>query len=156
MRIFQISFEIFIILFNNYRYYLKEQIGIFFQKIIINFLESENRGFMFKSIVIDNLSRLALYNPNFLVEIYTNYDYATNSTAIYCVLINLFTKILNGLYQKPKYKNNFKNINENNILLQKSFNFLNQFTSYLNELFEKNFIHKKNEETLENKNIHYT
>ena len=61
-------------------------------KIIINFLESENRGFIFKNIIIDNLSKL-LDNSNFLVEIYTNYDYEdSNNGAIYCVLINLFTK----------------------------------------------------------------
>ena len=141
-KIFQISLELFFIIFYNYKYYLKEQICIFFLKIIINILESESRGFIFKNLIINNLSTL-LDNTNFLVEIYTNYDYDTNSTAVYCVLINLFTKILNGLYQKPKYKNNFKNIQENNILVQKSFNFINKFTTNLNELIEQNFKKKE-------------
>ena len=141
-KIFQISLELFFLIFYNYKYYLKEQIGTFFLKVIINILESESRGFIFKNLIIDNLT-LLLDNSNFLEEIYTNYDYDTNSTAIYCVLINLFTKILNGLYQKPKYKNNFKNTQENDILVQKSFNFINKFTSHLSELIELNFKKKE-------------
>ena len=157
-KIFQLSMEIFLIIFNSFKYYLKEQIGAFFMKIIINFLESESRGFIFKNIIIDSLLKL-LDNSNFLVEIYANYDYDSKNGAIYCVLINLFTKILNGLFQKSKYKNIFKNIQEKNILAQKSFHFLNKYTSCLTELIDRNFIQQKYKEnsidkknSIENKN----
>ena len=137
-KIFQLSLEIFNIIFNNFKYYLKEQLEIFFMKVFINILESGSRGFSFKEAIIDNLSIL-LDKSNFLVEIYINYDSDTNRPAIYCVLINLLTKIMNGLFLKPKYQKTFNDIQANNaILVQKSFNILNKFLWYLNELINRN------------------
>ena len=147
-KIFQLCLEIFIFIFNNYKYYLKEQIGTFFIKVIINVLESETREFIFKNSIIDHFSSL-LDNSNFLLELYINYDCDKNKTAVFCVLINLFTKILNGLYLKPKYKNIFNNIQENNILVTKSFNFLNKFIWHLNELIDKNIIEEKIKENID-------
>ena len=141
-KVFQLCLEIFILIFNNYKYYLKEQIGNFFMKVIINILESETRGFIFKNLILDNLS-LLLDNSNFLLEIYVNYDCDENKKAVYCILINLFTKILNGLYHKSKYKIILNNNQEKKILVQKSFDILNKFIFHLNELIDKNLIEEK-------------
>ena len=142
IKIVQLSLELFKIIFKHYRYYLKENIELFFSKVFINFLESEDRGFNFKEIAIDNLSTL-LDISNFLIEIYVNYDLDSNSMAIFCVIINLFTKIMNGLYLNKKYQNTFKNAQENSILVDKTFNFLNKFISNLNGVIEKNIINEK-------------
>ena len=142
IKIVQLSLELFKIIFKHYRYYLKENIELFFSKVFINFLESEDRGFNFKEIAIDNLSTL-LDISNFLIEIYVNYDLDSNSMAIFCVIINLFTKIMNGLYLNKKYQNTFKNSQENSILVDKTFNFLNKFISNLNGVIEKNLINEK-------------
>ena len=142
IKIVQLSLELFKIIFKHYRYYLKENIELFFRKVFINFLESEDRGFNFKEIAIDNLSSL-LDISNFLIEIYVNYDLDSNSMAIFCVIINLFTKIMNGLYLNKKYQNTFKNAQENSILVDKTFNFLNKFISNLNGVIEKNLINEK-------------
>ena len=116
IKIVQLSLELFKIVFKHYRSHLKENIELFFRKVFINFLESEDRGFNFKEIAIDNLYAL-LDISNFLIEIYVNYDCDSNSMAIFCVIINLFTKIMNGLYSNKKYQNTFKNTQENSILV---------------------------------------
>ena len=142
IKIVQLSLELFKIIFKNFRSYLKENIELFFRKVFINFLESEDRGFNFKEIAIDNLSAL-LDISNFLIEIYVNYDLDSESMAIFCVIINLFTKIMNGLYLNKKYQNTFKNPQEKSILVDKTFNFLNKFINNLNGAVEKNLINEK-------------
>ena len=73
----------------------------------------------------------------FLVEIYVNYDCDVNCNAVFSVLINLLTKIINGLYKKSKYQNTFKNQEENQ-LVEKTLTFLNKFVFNLNTLVERN------------------
>ena len=90
----------------------------------------------------------------FLVEIYINYDCDVNSNALFSVLINLLTKIINGLYKKSKYQNTFKNQEENQ-LVEKTLNFLNKFVFNLNALVEKNEKKSKNKLILENNNNLY-
>ena len=72
-----------------------------------------------------------LLTVEFLAKIYVKYDYDVNSNAVFSVLINLLTKIINGLYKKSKYQNTFKN-QEENILVEKTLNFLNKFVYNLN------------------------
>ena len=149
IRLFQLSLDIFNIIFINYRTYLKEQIEIFFMNIFIGFLESEIRTFNYKNIIIDNFAYLLnKIGSNFLIEIYVNYDLDSNFNAIFCVLINLFTKIKNGLFLQNKYSNTFKDIEEINIIEEKLFEFLNRFVVILNEMLTK-----KNMKNNLNKNI---
>jgi brefeldin A-inhibited guanine nucleotide-exchange protein len=122
LKIFQLSIDIFNIIYINYRRYLKEQIELFFMKIFIGLLESEKKPFNYKDIIIDNLNfLLEKIGHNFFIEIYINYDCDSNFNAIFCVLINLFIKIRNGLFQQNKYTNTFKNINEINIIINKDY-----------------------------------
>ena len=142
IKIVKLSLDIFNIIFKYYRSHLKDNIEIFFMKVFINILESEKKGFNFKEIILDNLS-LLLDESNFLIELYLNYDCDSNCTAVFCVLINLLTKIMNGLYQKIKYQNTFKNPEENTIIMNKTLNFFNKFIWDLNELIEKNLTNEK-------------
>ena len=140
IKIFQPSLELFISIIKVFRVHLKEQIEIFFMKVLITFLESENLEFVFKDAVLKAL--LTIVNDcSFLVEIYVNYDCDVNCTAVFSELINILTKIMNGLYHKSKYQNTLKPLQENE-LINKTLDFLNKFVFNLNSLVEKN--EKKN------------
>ena len=141
IKIFQPSLELFITIIKAYRVHLKEQIEIFFMRVLITFLESENLEFVFKDAVLKALLHL-VNDCSFLVEIYVNYDCDVNCTAVFSELINILTKIMNGLYHKSKYQNTFKPLQENE-LINKTLDFLNKFVFNLNALVEKN--EKKNQ-----------
>jgi len=141
IKIFQPSLELFISIIKAYRVHLKEQIEIFFMKVLITFLESENLEFVFKDAVLKALLHL-VNDCSFLVEIYVNYDCDVNCTAVFSELISILTKIMNGLYHKSKYQNTFKPLQENE-LINKTLDFLNKFVFNLNALVEKN--EKKNQ-----------
>ena len=96
IKIFNLSLELFVCITKTFRPHLKEQIEIFMMKVLIKFLESENIEFEFKKSVLDALILLT-DDCEFLVEIYINYDCDVNSSAVFSVLINLLTKIMNGL-----------------------------------------------------------
>ena len=134
--IFQLSLQVFVSVIKCFRGHLKEQIEIFMMKVLIKFLESEIIDFEYKKSILEALILLA-DDVEFLVEIYVNYDCDVNCNAIFSVLINLLTKIINGLYKKSKYQNTFKN-QEENILVEKTLNFLNKFIYNLNGLVERN------------------
>ena len=136
IKIFQPSLELFITIIKAYRIHLKEQIEIFFMKVLITFLESENLEFVFKDAVLKALLHL-VNDCSFLVEIYVNYDCDVNCTDVFSELINILTKIMNGLYHKSKYQNTFKPLQENE-LINKTLDFLNKFVFNLNALVEKN------------------
>ena len=136
IKIFQPSLELFITIIKAYRMHLKEQIEIFFMKVLITFLESENLEFVFKDAVLKALLHL-VNDCSFLVEIYVNYDCDVNCADVFSELINILTKIMNGLYHKSKYQNTFKPLQENE-LINKTLDFLNKFVFNLNALVERN------------------
>ena len=141
IKIFQPSLELFISIIKAYRVHLKDHIEIFFMKVLITFLESENLEFVFKDAVLRALLQL-VNDCSFLVEIYVNYDCDVNCNDVFSELINILTKIMNGLYHKSKYQNTFKPLQENE-LINKTLDFLNKFVLNLNALVEKNI--KKNQ-----------
>ena len=147
--IFKSSLKLFLTIFKYYREHLKDQIEIFFNKILIQILESENIGFQHKNAILETLLILA-DDCNFLVEIYVNYDCDINSIGIFQNLIDLLTRIMNGFYRKPKYQNVLKAPQENylsNIVLD----FLKKFIHNLNILVVNN--EKKKNEVSENENF---
>ena len=136
IRIFQLTLEVFVSVIKCFRGHLKEQIEIFMMKVLIKFLESEIFDFEYKKTILDALL-LLVDDVEFLVEIYVNYDCDVNCNAVFSVLINLLTKIINGLYKKNKYQNTLKNQEESQ-LVDKTLNFLNKFIYNLNVLVERN------------------
>ena len=139
LKIFQLSFDLFNIVYINYRAYLKPQIESFFMNIIIGFLESEKKISIFKEIILYNIYFLLdKLGPNFLIEIYVNYDLDSNFIDIFCVLVNLFTKIKNGLYLQNKYLYTFKGIENINAIGDKILQFFDKFVSSLNDFLKKN------------------
>ena len=139
--IFKSSLKLFLTIFKYYREHLKDQIEIFFNKILIQILESENIGFQHKNAILETLLLLA-DDCNFLVEIYVNYDCDINCSGIFQNLIDLLTRIMNGFYRKPKYQTVLKAPQENflsNIVLE----FLKKFIHNLNILVVNNEKKKK-------------
>lgn len=136
MNIFKLSVSLFLTIISYYRENLKIEMEIFINKVLIAILESENLGFIYKEIILDALLKIA-DNGNFLVEIYTNYDCDINHKNVFYDLINLMTKIINGLYKKPKYSNTFKN-NQEAALRIKCLEFLSNFIKSLSLLVEEN------------------
>jgi brefeldin A-inhibited guanine nucleotide-exchange protein len=136
IKIFKLSLEVFVSVIKCFRAHLKEQIEIFMMKVLVKFLESEIFDFEYKKAILDALL-LLVDDVEFLVEIYVNYDCDVNCNAVFSVLINLLTKIINGLYKKSKYQNTFKNQEENQ-LVEKTLTFLNKFVFNLNTLVERN------------------
>ena len=65
------------------------------------------------------------------MELYVNYDCDVNCSAVFRELINILTKIMNGLYHKSKYQNTLKPLQENE-LINKTLDFLNKFVFNLN------------------------
>lgn len=140
--VFKISFSAFLIIIKKFRSHLKDQIEIFINKVLVSILESENLGYAYKEVVLDGLIQLA-NDCEFLVEIYVNFDCDINYKAIFYELINLITKIINGMYKKPKYANLLKQMQESS-LRSKSLDFLLKFIKNLSDLVEKNEIKNMN------------
>ena len=136
IKIFQLSLEVFVSLIKHFRVHLKEQIEIFMTKVLIKILESEIFDYEYKKAILDVLMIL-VEDAEFIVEIYVNYDCDVNSNAVFSILINLLTKIINGLYKKSKYQSTFKN-QEENLLVSTTLSFFNKFVENLNKLVEKN------------------
>ena len=135
IKIFQFL-EVFVSLIKHFRVHLKEQIEIFMTKVLIKILESEIFDYEYKKAILDVLMVL-VEDAEFIVEIYVNYDCDVNSNAVFSILINLLTKIINGLYKKSKYQSTFKN-QEENLLVSTTLSFFNKFVENLNKLVEKN------------------
>ena len=152
IKIFKLTLEVFVNVIKCFRGHLKEQIEIFMTKVLIKFLESEIFDFEFKRAILDSLLLLT-DDVEFLVEIYVNFDCDVNSNAIFAVLINLLTKIINGLYKKSKYQNTFKNQEESHQLVEKTLIFLNKFVKNLHSLVERNDLQSKTVKISSNNNI---
>jgi hypothetical protein len=135
MNIFKLSVSLFLSIISYYRENIKIEMEIFINKVLIAILESENLGFIYKEIILDALLKIA-DNGYFLVEIYLNYDCDINHKNVFYDLINLMTKIINGLYKKPKYSNTFKNNQEASLRI-KCLEFLSNFIKSLSVLVEE-------------------
>jgi len=151
IKIFQLSLEVFVSLIRQFRMHLKEQIEIFMTKVLIKILESEIFDYEYKKAILDVLMIL-VQNAGFIVEIYVNYDCDVNSNAVFSILINLLTKIINGLYKKSKYQSTFKN-QEENLLVATTLSFFNKFVENLNKLVEKNELKKNKTYNNNNNNV---
>ena len=95
---------------------------------------------------------ILVQDAGFIVEIYVNYDCDVNSNAVFSILINLLTKIINGLYKKSKYQSTFKN-QEENLLVATTLSFFNKFVENLNKLVEKNELKKNKTYNNNNNNV---
>ena len=145
--IFTTSLNLFITIIKTYRENLKDQLEIFFGKILNTVLISDVFGYEYKNAILDMLILLT-EDISFFVEIYVNYDCDVNYYGVFQNLIDLLTKIINGLYKRQK---NLR-INEEENLSKKTLIFIDKFIHKLNELVENNLNKKNNTEIIENIN----
>ena len=97
MDIFELSINVFFLLWTYFREYLKNQIGIFNQNVFLKILESENSYFQQKKIILENFSkREGIY----FIELYANYDCEADERLLVNRIITALTYIVQGKYMK--------------------------------------------------------
>eukprot|EP01087_Luapelamoeba_hula_P003570 TRINITY_DN1336_c2_g1_i2.p1 TRINITY_DN1336_c2_g1~~TRINITY_DN1336_c2_g1_i2.p1 ORF type:complete len:1437 (-),score=274.97 TRINITY_DN1336_c2_g1_i2:1280-5590(-) len=72
-RVFQLALSIFLTLVSHFKNNLKEEIGIYFTKIFLKVLESDNSALTHKTMVLQGLLTVC-NNPQTLLDIFVNYD----------------------------------------------------------------------------------
>ena len=97
MDIFELSINVFFLLWTYFREYLKNQIGIFNQNVFLKILESENSYFQQKKIILENFSkREGIY----FIELYANYDCEADERLLVNRIITALIYIVQGKYMK--------------------------------------------------------
>lgn len=122
-RIFKLSINIFLTLLSNFREHLNYEIYMFISRVLMKILKSEVFGFPHKDSILDCFKRLS-EKSNFLLEIYANFDCDVNYETVFKDLIELFTKIIQGMYKNSKFL--LKN-SEELVLRTKCMNILTSF-----------------------------
>ena len=95
--IFEMSLNIFLALYSNFKQHLKVQIEVFIREIFLTILESPMSSFDHKWLVIGAL-KMICSEPQNVVDIYLNYDCDLSSANIFERLVNDLSKIAQGLH----------------------------------------------------------
>ncbi|KAL6077477.1 Brefeldin A-inhibited guanine nucleotide-exchange protein 1 [Balamuthia mandrillaris] len=98
--IFGLSLDIFIALINHFKDYLKEEIGIYFTRIFLKVLESNNSTTKQKAMVLQALLKVC-NNPQTLVDIFLNYDCSLDSQDVFGRMVNDLSSIAKGTVARP-------------------------------------------------------
>jgi brefeldin A-inhibited guanine nucleotide-exchange protein len=94
-RVFQLTLNIFLLLISNFKVYLKDEIAIYFTKIFLRILESDNSTTQAKGMVLDCLLQIC-NNAQILVDIFVNYDCSLESQDIFGRMVNDLSTIAKG------------------------------------------------------------
>ena len=95
--IFELSLNIFLALYANFKQHLKVQIEVFIREIFLTILESSMSSFDHKWLVIGAL-KMICSEPQNVVDIYLNYDCDLSSANVFERLVNDLSKIAQGLH----------------------------------------------------------
>ena len=124
--IFSLCIQSLVFIIKEFKIYSKRQIEIVIEKVFCAILESENLFASYKKSVLDGILILA-EDKIFIIDLYINYDCDLNYKGLFCEIIDLLSKIANGLYMNKKYQLAFKyNEQDKDILKLQSLNILNQ------------------------------
>ena len=133
MDIFQLSVNVFFLLWKYFREYLKNQIGIFNQNVFLKILESENSYYQQKKIVLENFSK---QESIYFIELYANYDCEANERLLVNRIITALTYIVQGRYMK--IPNSYSD-DENYELISLSLQILTNIIKSISDYCDKNF-----------------
>ena len=97
-----LSFSIFSILFMNFRQTLKNEIGVFIEQIFLTILSSDNSSYLHKSLVLEVFQKFS-QNPKYILEIFVNYDYDTETRNIFERIIDSLGKVAKGKIGNAKH-----------------------------------------------------
>ena len=133
-KIFKLSISLFLTLLSNFREHMKKEIYMFVSRVLIKILKSEIIGFLHKETTLDCFKRLS-EKSNFLLEIYANFDCDINYENVFTDLMELFSKIIQGLYKTSRYSQLLKS-NQELVLRTKCLNILSSFLNNLSSNIE--------------------
>ena len=71
--VFRLSLDIFLALLNNFKEYLKTELGVLFTKVYLRILASTNSTMKQKIMVLQSFLKVC-NNPQHLVDLFVNYD----------------------------------------------------------------------------------
>lgn len=94
-RVFQLTLNVFLLLISNFKVYLKDEIAIYFTKIFLRILESDNSTTQAKGMVLDCLLQIC-NNAQILVDIFVNYDCSLESQDIFGRMVNDLSTMAKG------------------------------------------------------------
>lgn len=134
----RLSIQIFIDIVKAYRDYLKDQIQLFINNVLIAILESENFAYEYKEVVLQDGLLNLVENVEFFVEIYVNYDCDINCNAVFYKLISVLTHFIQGSYKRTQTNTAGKSLEERK-LRNKCLEFFTKFISNLSEVVERNY-----------------
>ena len=91
-KIFERTVQIFQSLFINFREHIKQSIGVFVDNFFLPMLNSGNSGYDYKYTILQFLDRLA-DNPEYILEIFANFDCDVKGKNICQRLVETMTKL---------------------------------------------------------------
>ena len=94
-KVFRLSLNIFNGLLSNFKDYLRNEIGIYFSKILLRILASNNSAIQQKHAVLKFLLNVCK-NAQTLVDIFLNYDCHLESEDLFESMVNYFAAIAKG------------------------------------------------------------
>ena len=97
INIFNLSINLFFIVWEFFRFYLKLQISIFNENVFLKILDSENSSFEQKKIILEYFSK---QKSVYFIELYANYDIDVNEKFLVNRLATAFNRIVQGKFKK--------------------------------------------------------
>ena len=95
--IFKPSINLFFIVWEFFRFYLKLQISIFNENVFLKILDSENSSFEQKKTILEYFSK---QKSVYFIELYANYDIDVNEKFLVNRLATAFNRIVQGKFKK--------------------------------------------------------
>ncbi|EGR34878.1 sec7 domain protein [Ichthyophthirius multifiliis] len=135
-KVVQISMNILINVFIDFRDNLKKEIKMFINDILLQMLESVNSSLHHRVLILEFFHELFKV-PRVLLELFVNYDCALNQANLTEKIIEQISRISQGKYSKQEFQNSILYIHELH-LRQLSLSSLVQIVQQLSEYKNEN------------------
>lgn len=107
-----VCLRIFVSLVENFRRFLRKEIGVFIEEVCLKMLDSPNSKFVYKYYLLQVLTYLI--EKNFLAfELFLNFDCREDSSNLCQRIIDLLVKTCQGRYLRNIYKDMVSPVEEN-------------------------------------------
>lgn len=105
------SLRIFVCLIENFKVYLRKEIGIFIEEVCLKMLESPNSKFIYKIYLLQVLTFM-IENDLLAFELFLNFDCREDSSNLCQQIIDLLVKTCQGRFSKNIYKDMISSVDE--------------------------------------------
>ena len=93
--LFELTLSVFLVLLNLFHHHVKTEVEVLFNEIYLRLLESPNATFHQKIMVLQSIYKICQC-PQYLVDIYVNYDCDLAMESIYERIVNDMCKVSQG------------------------------------------------------------